>query len=435
MQMLSAARSTVFTLCDLVKGSPIGQVVKELDSIAVGRRDIGELQQAKIQALLTHAIRTVPFYQSYKASAKLSDFPVVGKRTIRDNYQSFLSSGFARRTLRTVTTGGSYGTPMTFYLSREKSLRRQAEALYFNAWAGYKPGLRMACFMLPRHQSGMRRWMYNQEFIDPTYQNDSWAGQQAVRLSRGDVRFILGYPSALQVLSEYAAKNRIDLSRANIRGVVAIGENLTEEGRALISGVFGCPVLSRYACEELGIIAHQCEKGNFHVNEAGFIVELLRLEEDTPVRPGEVGRIVVTDLHAFAMPLIRYETGDIATAGGDCSCGLSNIVLARLEGRVLEMITDTEGRRMSSMLLARAMNSFPELRQWQFVQYGMRDYNLNVMAFDGCFPEDRVKAKLLAVLGQDANISLNYVEDIPPLPSGKRPLVLNRHVTRTQLSP
>ena len=123
-----------------------------------------------------------------------------------------------------------------------------------------------------------------------------------------------------------------------------------------------------YSAEETGPIAAQCpEYGSYHVHDETVLLELLD-EEGGPVAPGTPGRVVVTVLHNFAMPLLRYELGDYAVWGPPCSCGRTLPVLARIAGRQRNMLVHPDGSRHWPSFPARLWLPHPAIRKVQLVQ-------------------------------------------------------------------
>ena len=142
-----------------------------------------------------------------------------------------------------------------------------------------------------------------------------------------------------------------------LREVRTLGEASTPDLRALCREAWGVPLVDVYSAEEVGYIALQCpEHEHYHVQAESVLVEILD-ERGAPAPPGETGRVVVTDLHNFAMPLVRYEIGDYAEVGEPCACGRGLPVLRRIVGRVRNMLRDARAASATGRRSARAGSS------------------------------------------------------------------------------
>lgn len=129
-------------------------------------------------------------------------------------------------------------------------------------------------------------------------------------------------------------------------------EVLEPADRQLIEEVFGCPVFNRYGCREVGVIASECPAHQgLHIAAEGLLVEIV--QGNDPVRPGESGAILVTDLLNLGMPLIRYRIGDMGTwEEGQCPCGRGLPRLREVSGRVTDFLVGADGRLVSGVYLA-----------------------------------------------------------------------------------
>jgi phenylacetate-CoA ligase len=187
---------------------------------------------------------------------------------------------------------------------------------------------------------------------------------------------------------------------------------------------FGVPVLSRYSNIENGIIAQQMpESGaNYIINWASYFVEILDLENDTALEHGKPGRIVITDLFNYAMPLIRYDTGDIGSMGLDSN---GNPVLTLIQGRKLDTIYNTKGEVFSSAIIWE-LEYYNNIKQFQLIQTGEKSYTFK-LSVDGKFTEsEKLVERFKNHLGLDALITIEEIDEIPVLASGKRRLVVNQ---------
>lgn len=236
----------------------------------------------------------------------------------------------------------------------------------------------------------------------------------------------IGYASAIGALAEYCQAKGDSPHSFPLDAVITTAESQSDRTRATLRQVFDCPILSRYAAAELGVLAHECTRASrHHLNIASYVIEVLSLESDEPVSPSELGRVVVTDLFSHAMPLIRYDTGDLAILGDACPCGLPGQTLQRIEGRIIEEVVEVDGKRISPFAINRAIKVLEDVVQFQFVQKGDRFYELRLVTLPSFHQEEFVRCRLLEILGADAELEVRYVEQIPPLPSGKRPYIIN----------
>jgi phenylacetate-CoA ligase len=430
MDLGELVRHYGFLFYDQAKGRPVSRHLSDLDLYFSGPEEYSNIHQKKIDQLLSHACETVEYYKPYKGLSNLRDFPIMSKEIIKNQQESFMSQAFSKPSLNVVKTSGSYGTPMIFYQNAEKWSRRSAEVIYFNRWAGYDVGMKHA-FIKANPKTKMKLFFENELLIRPVNMDASWLEEKWQLLLGSKVKFIIGYPSVLTALANYFRENYKQPLPFALEGIITYAEPVFKEEKLRIQEVFRCPVLSRYSTEEFGVIAHQCGKeSKYHLNLAGYHIEILAPGQDRPAAVGESGRVIVTDLFSQAMPLIRYDTGDIAVLGRKCSCGLSTPVLDTIEGRYVEIIYDTAGRAVSPLTLVGPISrTIKGILQFQFIQKSMNQY-LIIMVVLPAFQKNEIGsviAKLKTTLGEDARIAVDYVSSIPALPSGKRPYIINEY--------
>jgi phenylacetate-CoA ligase len=114
---------------------------------------------------------------------------------------------------------------------------------------------------------------------------------------------------------------------------MSVGEPVTAALRDIVRQAWDVPLKDSYSCEEAGYLAMQCpEQEVLHVQSENLLLEVVG-NDGRPCVPGEAGRVLVTSLHNFATPLIRYELGDLAEVGAPCACGRGLPVIARVLGR------------------------------------------------------------------------------------------------------
>ncbi len=410
---------------DFLKGSPVRRHLQELKDAFRDPDATLALNRQRVRALIDHACNTTDYYRQFLGAKELSEFPILQKRTIKERYDEFLSSAYEKASLVTVGTSGSYGTPLTFYLTQEKKARQQAEVIYFSGWAGYRLGDKHANIRLG-DKNRFTLFMQNQVLINPMTLDEEWLAKQRQILLHKGIKVIIGFTAVIGALAEYCQAEGDTPHSFRLKAVITAGEAQSDRLCATVRQVFGCLALSRYSTEKLGVLAHKCSDAScYHLNVAGYITEVLSLDSDRAVSPGELGRVVVTDLFSRAMPLIRYDTGDQVVLGDSCSCGLPGLTLQKIEGRVIEEIAGVDGQRIPAAVISAAVKGLQDIVQYQFVQKRAKFYEMKLCTLSSFRQEELMRGRLLDILGAGAELKLSYVEQIPPLPSGKRPYIVN----------
>jgi phenylacetate-CoA ligase len=153
-----------------------------------------------------------------------------------------------------------------------------------------------------------------------------------------------------------------------IRQLIAQGGTLPPEVRGLASSLWGAEVVDTYSCEEFGLLAFQCPgTDHYHVNAEHVVLEVLR-DDGAACAPGETGRVVVTALNNFAMPLVRYEQGDYAQVGAACPAGRGLPQLDRIAGRSRNMLRTPDGKQVFPAISADLCLQIAPIRQFRLVQ-------------------------------------------------------------------
>lgn len=420
------ARRIVFDALHTLRRTGFHQRIRTLDEVlrecdAQGRAD----HQAKLFQSLVNVARTSHEYRNADPYDSLTSFQVTQKSAIKSDPDRFLTEVGREGGNSEISTSGSYGAPMRMRVTPAKRQQQQAEVAYFGRWAGFQLGMPFLYLRGARPKSAFRYRIQNGYYAYPGILDDEWADQQLATLRRRKISIIISMPSAVEAIANRAIEQGVARELSSIRGVICFGEALRQETRERIEAAFKAPCLSRYSAEELGVIAAECrEAQTLHVNEAGYIVEILSLSDDTPAEVGELGRVIVTDLYSHAMPLIRYDIGDLAIAGKPCSCGVASATLERVEGRTVEMLQAPSGAHINPFFINPIMKDESGVRQFQFAQLDSMNYQLRIVG-DLSNGGTTVAEALRKELGASAQIEIVRVGDIPPLKSGKRPYVVN----------
>jgi phenylacetate-CoA ligase len=220
--------------------------------------------------------------------------------------------------------------------------------------------------------------------------------------------YLLTLPSNLLALAQHldSAGTRL----AHLREVATMGEMLSADVRAECRRLLGVPIIDMYSCQEAGYIALQCPTGEqYHVQSEVAFVEVVDAW-GTPCPPGQTGRVVLTPLHNFAMPLIRYDVGDYAEVGAACECGRGLPVLSRIMGRQRNMITLPTGETFWPTFAA-AWKHVDAVRQIQLVQATTDKIRARIVGPRPLTADEETvfKGDLTTCLGYPFDVSFEYL--------------------------
>lgn len=416
-------RYWAFRILDFIRGNKIQRDFNEIKHIV----ESGQENNCQLSRILKHCIKSVPAYQDMDSVSKLRDFPVVNKMVLRENLNEHISSQYKLGDLKFTTTSGSTGTPFKIYFDARKIRRHTAALMFWNLKAGAELGnplYYLRVWNKINKKSPIQQFLQNIYPIEVSNFNQEDVDELMSRVSKESRdTAILGFSSAITQLLKYSLP-----APRNLSGIIAMSEHLPESVRLKLQEKFGCSVFARYSNMENGFIAQQFDdSGEYMINSADYLVEVLRLEEDKPAEPGEIGRLVVTDLFNYAMPFVRYDTGDL---GEIVVKENGRKVIRKIEGRRADMISGSDGKLLSSHSITNSLWDFPEVMQYQFIQKNKAEYLMKLNMGNHCASFSREKElenALKKYLGDEAHIKFEYVDEIPVLNSGKRRYIINEY--------
>jgi phenylacetate-CoA ligase len=394
-------------------------------------------RDARLRALVRHAAHDVPLYRrrfaeagvdprSFRGLDDLDELPLLTRDDLQHHVDELFAPSVARRALRVYRTSGSSGAPIeirrtTFEDTLLRLLRLQSEIAH-----GYRPWRRSFGLARP---SGRPPSIWNQfgllrrETVDCRLP----VAEIVARLLASRPPAVAGFAGSVAAVA--AALDEPARRRLDVRFVRTAAEVLTPAMRAAITAAFGCPVHDFYASHEVNLIAADCPRGAGlkHVLESSVVVEVLR--DGAPAAVGENGEIVITGLHSFAMPFLRYRLGDLVVRGPDrCPCGAPCATLGAIEGRVIEPFRVAGGQRLHPYTLTTILvQQLRGIERYQIVQEAGDLLRVRVVTLDRAPLADAgaIRARLAAACPPGVRLELEQVAEIPPDSSGKhRPFVI-----------
>ena len=415
------------------------RAIKNLQFLSEG--ELGEYSKVQLERLLVHAWENVPYYRDVleecgvvvHGSVDLRNFaniPVLTKAIIREQGERLYSRDHNGRKSYSNTSGGSTGEPVEFLQDRAYDEWNIANKLYFNVVLGKEPGDReIKLWGSDRDiisgsltvKDRLINFLYNRRFFN-SYRFDDESLKSLVELNNSfRPKAYWSYMESAVELAEYVVEKEEEFISPEIL-ISTIGP-LTEEARDKIEGALGCRVYNQYGSREVGGVACECTaQDGLHCFPWTNHIELLD-GNDELVSSGE-GRVVVTSLRNYSMPLIRYDIGDVAVAGSSsCSCGRGTFKLKEVVGRTLGYFKKSGGGLVHSHFIVQALFFREWLKRFQVVQKGVEHVVIRLEVKAGMTaPEgdmDDITRKVRVLMGDSCVVDYEFAETIEPSASGK----------------
>lgn len=407
----------------------------------MSRDELAAWRDARLRRLVAHAYEQVPYYRQHfdrhgvrpehvRGAADLHRIPVTTKRDLMSQPAAeVMARNIRTRLMVGMRTSGSSGERFVVRRTlREQYVLHTARLRAYRSY-GLGAGDRVARIGVRRQGGLFNRTVFGrpigdlglnrQTLVDTFLPPDAIAAELA-RL-RPDV--LGGFAGVLaRVAESVLAAERRDIRP---RIVLTGSEVLTPAMRRTITEAFGARVFNVYGSTECNLLAWECAHSDeLHTCDDGAIVEVLR--DGRPAAPGESGEVVATNLHAWAMPLIRYHQGDVVTRGsGTCACGLPFATIRDIQGRMIDFFPLPDGRLVHPYEVVARFRATGWIRQYQLVQERMDRLVLRVVASSelpaGPSAEQvgSVAASIAALLGPSVEIAVDVVPEIALEASGK----------------
>lgn len=426
-----------FWLNDRRAGSPVGKQYKEIQFIAEHSYEEGlPLRENALHELLSYAQSHTQFYSSYN-TINLTDYPVMNKLALIANHDQIAVDPSKipgqEGEVFIQKTSGSTGTPLAMPQDTLKRKRRIAEIKYYGKQLGYNSHEKLI---------HLRTWNKWQTKTGRQIKNENIIPFDIKRLGEPELEILChlierekpvslrGYASTFGRIAAVAERLNIEPPK-ELKIIVSTSESLEDDVRAAVKRALKCDIASQYASEECGIMAQervptQPLDNKMYFNWASYFFEFLKLDSDEPAEYGEIARIVLTDLHNYAFPIIRYDIGDTCVILPPDEYSNGYPVLGKLYGRRFDLTFTTDGTAIYPLAYGRILKNYPCISQWQFVQSDKKQYHLRLVLRENDEKAlQEMKNDIQEILGKDAQIEINLVDDIPVLTSGKRKPVVN----------
>jgi phenylacetate-CoA ligase len=400
--------------------------------------------QCHLSSLLLHADSNVPYYHHIFQKinlinngivdlSKFTDIPLLTKNILRTNHDQIISKDYTTRKWYYNSSGGSTGEPVSFIQDNNYDKWRNATNYYYfqDILKIDEPYVKkILLWGSPRDlfedsigfRSKINDWLKNTVILNSfkMTEKDMFSYIKTINTYKPDL--IRGYAGSLYELVKFAERNKLQIYTPKI--LIGAAETIRDEMRQKIETVFGTKLYDFYGSREVSNLAGECRNGLMHVFMFWNYVEILN-HNNQPAKENEEGKVVVTNLHNYSMPFIRYEIGDIAVVGPKkCNCGNVLPTLKTVTGRIIDQFVKEDRTIVPAEFfihLIGVVHNKGTIKKFQVIQEDYKKIKILIVTESGVNDADKknIENDIKLLMGQDCMIVWEFVEEIPKSNSGK----------------
>lgn len=405
------------------------------------------LQRKRLEHLLMHAYKHVPYYREVLCDAgvvgdsgvvNLKNFiniSLLDKGTIRRHFDDLKSFDLAARRWRHNTSGGSTGEPVRLIQDEIYHDWNVATKMLHDLWSGYSSCERKTILWGSERdifkgretkRTSFGRKLRSEDWLNAFRMTSEQKWEYIRRINAFRPRQIRAYVDSIYQLARFVEREKLTVHSPE--SIISTAGTLHPDMRKTVESAFNTAIFNKYGSREVGDMACECEKHKgLHVSAHVHYIEILR-PDGTKTAPGEMGEIVVTLLTNYAMPLIRYRIGDLAAwTDKPCPCGRGWPLLKEIKGRVTDIFSTKDGTQIHGEYFTHLFYFNDWVKKFQVIQEDFnhirilvvaRKRNRNPHLYYAPKMKDITK-KVHLIMGKDCLVKYEFRDDIAPTDSGK----------------
>ncbi len=438
-------QNVVFRLFDRARGRRNMERLRFLrQSQFWPRETLDAWRLERLNRLLLQARDHSPFHRERLASVKLplrsleelQSLPILTKDQIRRHKDAIRCGNVPDALLEPGKTGGSTGEPMHYYYDKRAMDWNRGTVYRSQEWSGTFLGERTVQMMGSHYDHTERQklkwrvilWLQRYKDMPVAVLSDEILDRYVDELQRWRPTNVWGYASGVHALARFVEKNRPGLRWDFLKAFITSSETLFPNMREDINRVFGGPkVFDHYGSREMYIASECRERRGYHMHAETVVTEVVD-KDGRWKKPGEMGRVLVTELFNHGFPFVRYEIGDVGVMSeqGDCPCGVKLPRLAKVEGRISDVVV-LKDRVLTSPNFTILFSDFEGLDAYQVVQKSAEEIDINLVKNDRftAAVQNYIQDSLSKLLGPQTRFRIRFVPSIAVPASGKRRFVVS----------
>lgn len=401
------------------------------DSFNWSKEELDSYSSAELEKILSHATSESKYYKKLIPNISgnnLFDFPILSKNNLRISLPEIQTIPDSAGVVN--YTGGTTGSSTKNIFTKLDVQKRNAFLDAFREKYGYKLGEETAWFsgkeILSNRDINSGKFFKRDFFSHINYYstfhiNINTIDSYIEAINKQQPKFLVGFPSSIVEIATLAIENNIKLD-FQVNVVFPTAEKVTSHHRNIIEKFYGAKVIDQYASSEGAPFILECSNGNYHLQKQTGVFEFVG-DSDSDIK-----ELIVTSFSTYGTPLIRYQIGDtVEVSDAVCNCGDANIVIKEIGGRVDDFLLASNGSKVNLGNLSNATKNVEGIIQFQVIQDVHNVVNVKLIKAKEFTELEKAKflSNLHYRLGENFEINLTYVEEIPVESSGKFRIVKN----------
>lgn len=407
------------------------------------KEKLKQIQKNKLKIIIKHAYENVPYYRNLfkknkllpediKEITDLEKIPILEKYTVKKYRDRFIATNIPKKKLIPHPTGGTTGTPLTIYTTKDSIQYNYAfmEERCKN-WSGVKSGDKLATFLgkviVPIQVQHPPFWRYNKAYnqmlFSSFHMNENNLEYYVKEFNSFRPEIVQGYVSTVYIFAKYILDYNLEVfSPASI---LLSSETLFDWQRKTIEKAFQAKIYNGYSLAEFVAFISECSEGTLHLSSEYGIVEYQKINGSD-----DKYELIATTLFNYAMPLIRYKTGDIVTlsAKRQCACGRNLPIIESIEGRRDNMLITPDNYYISSAAMSLIFKDIEDIEEAQIEQYDKNKIIVNVVPVNDLVELnlENLIVKLKNILSTKMQIEIKLKEKIERTAAGKFQFIISK---------
>jgi len=392
------------------------------------KEELQQIQEKKLRKIIDHAYNRIPFYHKKFREANIlpsdiknikdiNKIPLTTKEEIRNNYpNNILAENINLSNCKIWNTSGSTGIPLN--IAYDKKADDFAKAILLRSYLGngLKYFDKWCVIGSPDYRNEKPKgydYLQKAGFFSPFYISVFTPLEKKIQmLEKFKPRVIDSLPTDLFLVARYIDKHNIKSIKPKV--ITTNGEILDDYIKKYVQDLFGIEISDMVGCFELRRTAWECPNHEgYHIDIDSVVMEFLKDGEE--VETENEGKIVYTGLYNYAMPIIRYDIGDVGIPSQEmCSCGRGLPLMKMIGGKHMDFLVTLDDDLISPHVPKEFLMKVPGVEMFKLTQLSkdilvisiVNNINYtdksNSMIIDG----------LRKILKGDINIKINFVKEI-----------------------